>query len=282
MRTTKRLLEAGALAAGVIGVVAVKAPDTPVGRAAHRLGLRLARDVRYAAASAPGIAYRLMGGRPDPNVADDVLADRVRSTIGPLEKRLDLPRVHVMVEDHMVLLHGDVASVADADTIEHAVMRISGVDGIESHLHIGLERGDTRPSEGATVSVPSAQLDALLDAAAGAGAGDPRDAVHAVLCGFADRVPDDERSQVFGQLPADVRALAGPPRRHGQRPPRLKTLAQLVAAVTAEGGIEPSRAEAITRAVVTKLRELVPGEARDVASVLPPELRALWQSPAAS
>jgi uncharacterized protein (DUF2267 family) len=103
-----------------------------------------------------------------------------------------------------------------------------------------------------------------------------------VLCGFADRVPDDERSQVFGQLPADVRALAGPPRRHGQRPPRLKTLAQLVAAVTAEGGIEPSRAEAITRAVVTKLRELVPGEARDVASVLPLELRALWQSPAAS
>jgi uncharacterized protein (DUF2267 family) len=118
-----------------------------------------------------------------------------------------------------------------------------------------------------------------LDAARDAGAGpNARAAVHAVLCGFADRIPDHEREQAFGHLPADVRALAGPPRRHGERPPRLKTLPQLVAAVTAEGGIEPQHAEEITRAVVATLRGLVHEEARDVAAVLPAELRELWET----
>ena len=46
----------------------------------------------------------------------------------------------------------------------------------------------------------------------------------------------------------------------------------------AEGRIEPDRAEAITRAVVATLRTLVPDEARDVAAVLPNELRELWDS----
>jgi uncharacterized protein (DUF2267 family) len=282
MRMTKRLVQASAVVAGAIGVVAVKAPETPAGRAVNRLGARLGRDVRYVAASAPGIAYRLAGRRPDPDVPDDLLADRVRSMIGPLEKRLDVPRVHVMVEHRIALLHGSVPSVTDAAAIEHAVTRVSGIAGVESHLHVGLGLGDTRPSEGATVALPSPQLDALLDAASNAGASEPRSAVHAVLCGFADRIPEDERAQVFGQLPADVRELAGPPRRHGERAVRLKTLPQLVAAIAAEGGIEPSRAEGITRAVVTKLRALVPGEAQDVSSVLPTELRALWESPAAS
>jgi uncharacterized protein (DUF2267 family) len=282
MRTTRRLLRFVGLVAGAIGVVAVTAPDTPVARAARRLGNRLARDVRYAAASSPGVVYRLMGRHPDPNVTDDVLADRIRSTLGPLEKRLDAPRVRVAVDDHVAILHGNLPDDRAATTIERAVMRISGVDGIESHLHVGLRRGDTRPSEGATVAVPSGALEALLDAAQSAGATQPHDAVHAVLCGFADRIPDDERAQMFGQLPADVRALAAPPRRDGVRPPRVKTLPQLVGAVIAEGGIEPARAEAITRAVVTTLRTLVPHEAHDVSSVLPIELRELWEARTAS
>jgi len=277
MRTTRRLVQFGALVAGAIGTVAVTAPGTAVGRAARRLSERFARDVRYATASAPGILYKLSGRRPDPNVPDDVLADRIRSTLGPLEKRLNLPRVNVMVEDHFALLHGDVPSHTAAHAIEHATMRVSGVSGVESHLHVGLVRGDTRPSEGrAALQPPSHALQALLDAASGAGAGDARSAVHAVLCGFSDRVPVDERDQVFAHLPADVRALAGPPRRHGERPPRLKSIPQLVAAVTAEGGIEAERAEAITRAVVSALRTVVPDEAGDVAAVLSTELRELW------
>jgi uncharacterized protein (DUF2267 family) len=159
-------------------------------------------------------------------------------------------------------------------------MRISGVSGVESHLHAALVPGDTRPSQGAAApQPPSEALGSLLDAARDAGAvWYPAAAVHAVLCGFADRMPEGERDQVFAHLPADVRALAGPVRRHGERPPRLRTLPQLVAAVTAEGGVEPRRAEEITRAVVATLRGLVRDEARDVAAVLPVELRELWET----
>jgi uncharacterized protein (DUF2267 family) len=280
MALTKRLVQTAGIAAGAIGFVAVTTPDSDVGRAARRLAKRLSRDVRYAAGSTHGILYRLAGRRPDPDVSNDVLADRVRSCLGPLEKRLDVPRVHVIVEDHVAILHGDVPDRRDADAIERAVMRISGVSGVESHLHAGLVAGDTRPSSGAEAPAPpSDALRTLLAAASGAGAGqNPRAAVHAALCGFADRMPDVERERVFGHLPADVRAMAGPARRHRDRPPRLKTLPQLVAAVTAEGGIEPQHAEEITRAVVATLRGLVHDDAREVAAVLPGELRELWET----
>jgi uncharacterized protein (DUF2267 family) len=280
MRTTKVLVRAGAVTAMAIGAVAVVAPDTEVGRAARRLANRLSRDVRYAVASAPGILYRLAGRRPDPHVADDVLADRIRSSLGPLERRLDVPHIHVMVDHHIAILHGVVDTDAEAARLEFAVMNISGVEGVESHLHHGLTAGDTRPSEGALSRASSAALTELLDAARAAGAHDPALAVHAVLCGFTDRVPADEREQMLCHLPADVRALLEGPRRHGGSTPRLRTVPQLVGAVVAEGGIEPDRADDITRTVVATLRRLVPEEARDVAAVLPDDLRELWDSAA--
>jgi osmotically-inducible protein OsmY len=95
-----------------------------------------------------GLLYRVTGRRPDPNVDDHTLADRVRSMLGPLEKRLDVPRVHVMVENHTVLLHGDVEWPHEAATITKAVRHVSGVRDVESHLHIGMLRSDTRPSSG--------------------------------------------------------------------------------------------------------------------------------------
>jgi len=280
MAITKRLIQVAGLTAGAIGAIAVAAPDTALGQRARQLASRLARDVRYAAASAPGIAYRLSGRQPDPNVPDDVLADRVRSSLGPVEKRLDIPRVHVMVDDHVVVVHGEVSTERDACQIEHAIMRISGVEGVESHLHPGLAPGDTRPSQGAAVpSPPSTSMRALLETARDAGAGpDARNAVHAVLCAFTDRLPESEREQMVAHLPADVRALAGPPRRHGSHTPRLKTVPQLVAAVIAEGGVDPARADEITRAVIARLRNLVREEARDVAAVLPADLRELWET----
>jgi len=87
---------------------------------------------------------------------------------------------------------------------------------------------------------------------------------------------------VLAHLPADVRALAGPARRSSERPPRLKTLTQLVAAVIAEGGVDPAHGEEITRAVVATLRGLVREEALDVAAVLPAGLRELWEIEPAS
>jgi len=280
MALTKRVVKTAGFAAGAIGLVAATTPDSGVGRAARNVADRIARDVRYAAGSAPGLLYRLAGRQPDPNVSDDVLADRIRSSLGPLEKRLDVPRVHVMVDDHVAILHGEITDRREADAIEQAVMGVSGVVGVESHLHVGLVGGDTRPSRGAaTPAPPSDALCALLETAKQAGAGQcSAAAVHAVLCGFADRMPEVERERVFGHLPADVRAVAGPARRHGEHLPRLKTLPQLVAAVTAEGGIDPRHAEEITRAVIVTLRGLVHGDARDVAAVLPGELRELWET----
>ena len=117
----------------------------------------------------------------------------------------------------------------------------------------------------------------LLSAAQDAGAGpEPRDAVHAVLCGFTDRIPEGERVHVLAHLPSDARALAGPAHRHGEHAPRIKSLTQLVASAVEEGGLDPRHAERITRSVVAALRSLVPEEADDVAAVLPAELRDLW------
>jgi len=148
MRTTKRLIQVGAAGAMTIGAIATLSPDSRVGRVARSLATRLQRDLRYAVASAPGIMYRLAGRRPDPNVPDDVLADRIRSSIGPLEHKLDIPRIHVMVQNHVAILHGEVDSPFEASALELAVLDVSGVDGLESHLHYGLTPGDTRPSEG--------------------------------------------------------------------------------------------------------------------------------------
>ena len=157
-------------------------------------------------------------------------------------------------------------------------MGVSGVRGVESHLHAGLIAGDTRPSAGADAAHHvSDALRVLLESARGAGAQHPYAAVHAVLCTFSDRIPDRERQHVFAHLPVDVQALAGPAHRHGERLPRVKTLFQLVADATAEGGMDAGVAPEITRAVVSTLHDLVPEESKDVSAVLPTELRELWE-----
>lgn len=58
---------------------------------------------------------------------DVVLADRVRSSVGPLLKELDTPRIHVMAEGNRVLLHGEVVDGAARAWIEEAVRNVEGV-----------------------------------------------------------------------------------------------------------------------------------------------------------
>ena len=109
----------------------------------------LGRRVRYLRGCLHGEIYQALGRRPDPDVSDDILADRVRSRLGPISKALDIPHVHVMVNDHVVMLHGDVAEAADALVLADVVAQTAGVRGGVSSLHEGLLRSDTRPSEGA-------------------------------------------------------------------------------------------------------------------------------------
>ena len=269
-----------AVGAGVGVAIAVFGRDTPPGKALRRGVDVVGRKARYAAGRMDGLRYRLAGGEPDPSVADDVLADRIRSGLGPLEKRLDVPHIHVMVDGHVALLHGEVPSEADRSRIEWAVLATPGVHGIQSYLHVGLLRGSTRPSEGRaqTLQLPSDAMHELVAAARDAGAADDdaRSTVRAVLATFAERIPEEERNQLLAHLPADVRELAAAPRREGEAVTQPRTVAELVSVITSRGELSPERAQAITESVLAHLRRLVPEEVTDVAAVLPEELRQLW------
>jgi uncharacterized protein (DUF2267 family) len=271
-----------AVAAAAAVAAVVLGRDSKAGRTARRGLGQAGKKARYAAGRLQGVKYRVTGGHPDPAVPDDVLADRIRSGLGPLEHRLDVPRVHVMVEQHVALLHGEVPSVTDRAAIERAVLDTPGVRGLESYLHVGLTPGSTRPSAGRAeaAKMPSAALRELLDAATEAGAPGDRSlaAVRAVLGAFAGRIPEGEREQLLAHLPADVRELAAIPSIAGDALARMRTVEELVQTVTAPS-LTPDQGRAVVEAVVTHVRRLVPEEAADVEAVLPAELRRLWTEP---
>lgn len=272
--------------AGAAGVVLVArvlvGPGTRGRTLVRRGGDQLARSVRYRAGRWKGVSYRLRGRHPAPDVTDDVLADRIRSSIGRLEIRLDVPHIHLTVQDGTALLHGEVGTADDAEQLERAVAAVSGVVGVESFLHIGLIRGDTRPSEGAQHRAPSAARTRLLEAATRSGVAEQHASavVRAVLSTFAERIPTDERSQVETHLPDDVRALIAPPRRTGMVATRIRTVPELVATAVAAapGGMPPEQRQRVVASVLGALRELVPEETADLAAVLPPDLRGFWEA----
>lgn len=234
---------------------------------------RVERRVRYLRGWLQGVSYRLRGGRPENNVSDLVLTDRIKSSLGPLEKHLDLPRIHVMVEDHVVLLHGEVGSDEEGREIETTVTAVPGVRGIESYLHVGLISGDTRPSAGRSVNQPSAAYQRLLEAVNGH---DMESQIapmtmRAILATLAERMPDEERNKVADHLPADVRAMFVPPRRSAQRRGgSASEFAEQVALSTP--GLSTERAHEVTAAVVAVLRRLVPEAVGDIDAVLPSDL----------
>ena len=270
----------------VVGVATVTAaallrPESSPGRALRRPRHGVAQRIRHVRGAAQGARYRLGGGHPVPDASDDILTQRARSALGPLEKRRDLPHVHVMVEGGVALLHGELPTEDDVQAIELRVMEVSGIRSLVSFLHVGLTSGTTRPSEGHAERAThhSDQLQALLRAAEDAGipAHHARAAVRAVLGAFTERIPDDERRQLLSHLPLDARALAEPPGHHGAHK-RMRTVPDLVASVTEHGYDDPQRVGALIEAVLGQLRTLVPEEAQDVAAVLPDDLRVLWNN----
>jgi uncharacterized protein (DUF2267 family) len=224
------------------------------------------------------LRYRLTGRHPDPSVGGAVLADRVRSVLGPLEHQLDIPRLHVMAEGHGVLLHGDVATEEHVGEVVDAVRQVPGVASIESHLQVGFFRGETRPSEGHAHHPPSRALTSVLAAAHGGGAPveTERATASAVLTTFLALLPTGERQHVLTHLPADLRALAAPSKSERSARHRPRHLEQFMAA--ALPATAPSERQTIVESVIGAVRELVPEEAVDVAAVLPPELRHLWKT----
>ena len=82
------------------------------------------------------------------SIEDPVLVDRVRAALAPVERELDIPRVHVMVTNGFAVLHGSLPTQAARHQIEEAVARVDGIRGIENHLQVGPMNADTRPSEG--------------------------------------------------------------------------------------------------------------------------------------
>lgn len=271
-----RLARSVMAGASIVGGVVTATRDTGFGRAARRLVAEVDRRTRSVQSAWPGIRYRATGQHPATDVSDDVLADRVRSVLGRVERRLDLPKARVSVDDGVVTLHGAVGSDVDAHELEYTAHRVPGVRGVASYLHVGLGASDTRPSEGRTHQPPSPAYEALVDAScrAGAPASRAERCVRSVLGPFMERVPADEREHVLAHLPRDARALAQVPRRHGES--RLRTVDDLDAEIQRLAGVDLLVADALRFTVLGALRALVPEEVADVAAVLPKGLRAAW------
>jgi uncharacterized protein (DUF2267 family) len=278
--TMKKILGRVALVLLVLAIVkAVVTPRTRRRQLRRQCGREIRRRARFALGRWEGMMYRLQGRQPRELVADDVLADRIRSELGTLEKRLDVPHLNVTVEGRVALLHGVVGDDGDAAAIERAVSQIAGVRGVVSYLHRGFTRSDSRPSAGAAVAKPSDALERLLAAVSSAGPADhPQSVLRGVLSTFAEYVPSDERGHLLTHLPSDVRELVEPPRRRGARRTHGRHLDEFVSAVVAADGLDQSRASYVIESVLGVLRELVPEEAGDIAAVLPRELREFWNA----
>ena len=196
MRMGMIVATVGDAALGVVGVRALVGPGTHGRALLRRSGDRVARNARHLADRWHGVRYRARGRHPDPTASGAVLADRISSSLGPVEARMDLPHVHVMAEDHNALLHGDVATAEQAHQLEAAVAAVSGVEGVESYLHVGLLPGDTRPSDGAHHRPPSAALRQLAVESA-------EPVIAAVLATLHMLVPE-EVAHIGAVLPHDL------------------------------------------------------------------------------
>lgn len=221
-----------------------------------------------------GFAYRIGGATPDLMAGDDVIADRVRSSLGQLLAWRDLPHPNVMVHDGMVTLHGVVGSAADEVALSRAVLRVAGVRGVRSELHEGFGPGDTRPSAGRHHE-PSIGL-AMLRKAAEAAGSQAQGLAAVTLSVFLSRLPLDERRHVIGHLPADVRDLLDAEVRSGELID-VRTSEELFAEIVRRvPDATMAEVRRLAPRVIEVLRAFVPEEAADVRAVLPQGLRQLW------
>jgi uncharacterized protein (DUF2267 family) len=234
-----------------------------------------AKWVRHMHGQLEGLDYRLRGREPDTEAGDPVLTARVRSQLGPLLRRLDLPHLDVTVDDGVALLRGGVARGAQADEIIAAVRQVPGVRDVDARLHIGLTRGDTRPSAGYDHREASTQLRRLAATAEAAGVAPEQAAV--ALRVFLLRLPSGERDHVVGHLPTDVRQMVD---RVVVRADvlHIRDVEGLVAIVADVADLADDQAQRVLEGVLRTLAELVPEEVADISAVLPAGLGQLWST----
>ena len=273
----RRRLFRTAAALGIAGGAVCLARNPRLRHRARHALRRAERDLHHAEGTLRGVQYRIRGDHPDPMVLDTVLADRVRSELGRLERRLDVPRVHVSVRRHVATLHGEVGSPVDIAEIEKRVLEVSGIWGVRSFLHAGFAPGDTPPSRGRMSERPSPLLAQLLENAEEWGLHDRRamQAVHGVLAVLAERIPEGERHHLASHLPADVRAMFTPPRHF--RHHRIHGVDEFLSDIAETSGVDSLSVAPVAEAVLGTLREHIPEEAADVAAVLPAGLRQWWE-----
>ncbi|HVM53599.1 MAG TPA: BON domain-containing protein [Acidimicrobiales bacterium] len=204
--------------------------------------------------------------------SDAVVADRIRSELGLVEHRLDIPRIHVMVERGVALLHGEVPTEDAAHVLEARVRAVAGVQDLVSHLHVGLLAGDTRPS--ADESRPSVAARRLTGAALAAGAGEVTAALAArrVLTAFAATLPMAARRRIRSHLPADVSSWLPA----DDVVSTTGTVDELYGEVAAASVMPATHVPFVVEGVLRELASLVPDDAEDVAVNLPAELGHLW------
>ncbi|MDX1621597.1 MAG: DUF2267 domain-containing protein, partial [Nitriliruptorales bacterium] len=262
------------------------------GRSVRRVGSpkqrrRLAGKLRDFANRLNGVAYRIEGGGPDPQVSDQVLVQRVRSRLGPLEKRLDVPRLHVTAVDGVVTLRGTVGRLTHAARLITAASKVRGVAEVRSKIRVGFSAGDTRPSEGRAQTSPSDAWRQLVGAVRAVGVEQERPTgvedqttaerlTTAILAAFLRTLPDGERAHTISHLPVDIRQRVTSAAFVGQ-PRRPRTVEEFLDLVTASCSVRRDIAELASRELLDVLKALVPEEEHDIEAVLPTELKTLWR-----
>jgi uncharacterized protein (DUF2267 family) len=101
-----------------------------------------------------------------------------------------------------------------------------------------------------------------------------------VLCALEQRLIPEEAKDLEAQLPIKLLNLLTRCERHRDQSPVKYTREQLLEMVGQDLNMQPDEVEPVIRAVFTTIREHVSeGEVEDVISMLPRDLKDLWQRP---
>jgi uncharacterized protein (DUF2267 family) len=269
----RALLAAGSILAGI----AVVGVHPRVRRTLRRSGQRVRRRISYLRGRVRGLRYRMLARGPTPDVDDDVLEQRVRSTLGSLRRRYDLPPIEVSaVMDGSVVLDGYAPDLEQVRELEASLSEIPGVEMVISRIQV--DDAVLRPSQRRDPAASPLRRE-LLAAVRQLDVGDEEQVerlVAATLVALFSLLPDDPARHLRSHVPADVQMLIAPPIPiASDRKPR--TTYELVDEVSQLCGRSAGTSRQAIAAVFATLREMVPEEMDDVQAVLPAAIKPLWR-----